>query len=357
MAFKIKILFITFFYFLLNTKHSDSKPVINPLRDKLRIVGLYLAAHKYFEVDRRTGSEMTWKYDERVYHKYFPLPRLKRLHPEVRTACDQGVLTCIDVIADNAVKSYSLKYLTLKYMNETNPSKPFATPLELFQYRASAAYFLCWFTMQRSEYLMNYMSGSNCLQDLEKVKEKEVADKDVVDFRHDSIQNPFLCAEIQFCPNYCYGRRSGGSVPSQLALIKDSGNPCKHLKDPTCTILPNENTDFDGLQRNMFNISCSCQRSGFIWSSRFELCVDVDECKLKTVTCTNGQVCQNLPGSYKCVCRKGYRFDAESNQCVELVPIPSHSLSRTGRVKAIQQKTALMAMFEYVIGLRNNTEP
>ncbi|XP_055894809.1 fibulin-2-like isoform X3 [Biomphalaria glabrata] len=337
MAFKIKILFITFFYFLLNTKHSDSKPVINPLRDKLRIVGLYLAAHKYFEVDRRTGSEMTWKYDERVYHKYFPLPRLKRLHPEVRTACDQGVLTCIDVIADNAVKSYSLKYLTLKYMNETNPSKPFATPLELFQYRASAAYFLCWFTMQRSEYLMNYMSGSNCLQDLEKVKEKEVADKDVVDFRHDSIQNPFLCAEIQFCPNYCYGRRSGGSVPSQLALIKDSGNPCKHLKDPTCTILPNENTDFDGLQRNMFNISCSCQRSGFIWSSRFELCVDVDECKLKTVTCTNGQVCQNLPGSYKCVCRKGYRFDAESNQCVELVPIPSHSLSRTGRVKAIQQ--------------------
>ncbi|GFO05210.1 nidogen-2 [Plakobranchus ocellatus] len=193
--------------------------------------------------------------------------------------------------------------------------------------------------MQRDELLMNHMGKKNCLYNLHKVKERTWADMDVVDFRKGSPASPWLCAEIQFCPDPCYGRKTEGSVKSYIAMRDDKGNPCRHLKDRTCKWLPEENEDLESLQKNRFNISCEChkQKPGFKWSSRFKICVDVDECTEKDVTCEANRICQNTVGGFQCMCRMGSRFDDKKQLCVDHVPLPAHSFHRTAKVKASKQ--------------------
>lgn len=53
---------------IINVRADDDIPfdVVNPAHTDLRWAGLWLAAHKYFEVDRRRGNNMTWQYSPRV---------------------------------------------------------------------------------------------------------------------------------------------------------------------------------------------------------------------------------------------------------------------------------------------------
>ncbi|GFR62850.1 nidogen-2 [Elysia marginata] len=157
----------------------------------------------------------------------------------------------------------------------------------------------------------------------------------------------------------CYGRKTEGSVPSPVALREDKGNPCRHLKDRTCKWLPYENRDLESLRRNRFNITCECHkdRRGFRWSSRFKLCVDVDECTEKDVKCKANRICQNSVGSFACVCRMGTQYDEKKQLCVEHVPLPAHNYHRSSRVRAVKQKTALRRFLEYIFGLREDTTP
>ena len=46
------------------------------------------------------------------------------------------------------------------------------------------------------------------------------------------------------------------------------------------------------------------------------LCHDVNECESNP--CPEVSTCQNLPGSYTCNCRKGYRYFKHSNQCRDI---------------------------------------
>ncbi|XP_012943595.2 fibrillin-1 [Aplysia californica] len=200
--------------------------------------------------------------------------------------------------------------------------------------------------MKRAEILVNFMKGRTCLHDLFKVKEREWSGLDVSDFRNDTTTNPFLCAELLFCPDPCYGRKSEGSVATRKDQLNDPGNPCRKLKEPTCKWIHDRNLNFDALQRNRFNISCNCQaeKPGFEWNSRFHLCVDRDECRDKVVTCTHGKLCQNLAGSYACTCRRGHRFDQRRAKCVEHVPLPAHTYSRPRTVKAKKHNSMLVVL-------------
>lgn len=43
---------------------------------------------------------------------------------------------------------------------------------------------------------------------------------------------------------------------------------------------------------------------------------DVDECQSGAHRCGDGQMCHNLPGSYRCECQTGYEYDSFRRTCV-----------------------------------------
>lgn len=85
-----------------------------------------------------------------------------------------------------------------------------------------------------------------------------------------------------------------------------------------CTLNRDENRDFQALRSNRINVTCECHQRGHEWSSRFGLCVDVNECTRGMHNCIldAGENCFNLLGSYTCICRLGYIYNPEVKQCV-----------------------------------------
>ncbi|CAG5116561.1 unnamed protein product [Candidula unifasciata] len=310
---------------------------MSPLATNTRTVALLLAGHKYFEVDKRKGNDVMWKFDERVYYKHFPMPRLRRLHPQVSSNCDRSVYSCIEFLAG----------IKQDIFNKTD--------LERFQMRTTATYYMCWYTMKGEEPLKNFMERRNCLEGINNVPDAAAVDYRITDYRADSSSDPLLCAAILFCPDPCYGRETSGSVQSSSALSNDPGNPCRHFKDRTCKWDFSDNDDFLDLQKNKFNITCKCDQTGFRFNSRFELCVDIDECEDIHTKCDKGKQCENTAGSYECLCPRGQRFDISKDKCIEHAPLPKHSFARTGKVRAHIQRSAFMRMVEYILGLRKDT--
>lgn len=55
--------------------------------------------------------------------------------------------------------------------------------------------------------------------------------------------------------------------------------------------------------------------------------VDVDECQSGQHRCGEGQLCHNLPGSYRCECQTGYQYDSFRRMCVGMFN-GTHSVMR-----------------------------
>lgn len=56
------------------------------------------------------------------------------------------------------------------------------------------------------------------------------------------------------------------------------------------------------------------------------VCVaDVDECQSSLHRCGEGQLCHNLPGSYRCECQTGYQYDSFRRMCVGMLDIIHHA--------------------------------
>lgn len=49
-------------------------------------------------------------------------------------------------------------------------------------------------------------------------------------------------------------------------------------------------------------------------SSGFHLFSDINECALDPDICQNG-ICENLRGSYRCICNIGYESDTSGKNC------------------------------------------
>lgn len=58
------------------------------------------------------------------------------------------------------------------------------------------------------------------------------------------------------------------------------------------------------------------QGGSLLWCFIFLFaCLDIDECQMGTHRCAVGQICHNLPGSYRCDCQTGYQYDALRKVC------------------------------------------
>lgn len=59
----------------------------------------------------------------------------------------------------------------------------------------------------------------------------------------------------------------------------------------------------------------SSQQLTFVFIYLFNTYVDINECLLDTDLCPNGR-CENLHGTYKCICNPGYEVDSTGKNCI-----------------------------------------
>lgn len=132
-------------------------------------------------------------------------------------------------------------------------------------------------------------------------------------------EEPFSCATYSFCPDPCCPAIKHAFEP--ITCDDNEENPCFETNPPgkrRCIFVRSENRNFHDIILNRWNVSCNCSETGYKWSSRYGLCIDVDECGGNAHGCDNNtEICVNLPGSFECACRWGYAWNADENKCAE----------------------------------------
>lgn len=96
--------------------------------------------------------------------------------------------------------------------------------------------------------------------------------------------------------------------------------PCwnmTELSSTFCNMTLEHNTDMTSIVYNRWNVSCECREVGFVWDSRFGICVDRNECLEGSHSCdVESQTCINTVGGHACCCKWGFEFDNATTKCV-----------------------------------------
>lgn len=287
-------------------------------------VAYYLRAHKFNDYDRRYYKEAV---EESYQYKHFPNPPLRYLHWEVFKHCDKGFYDCLEYLQSTVLKAELVRSLdTSVVMNERRwefprnaksieqlnkeclrlktidwrDADPFKGPLERFQWRVSASYYMCSFTMQNLSPLT--MFGERCDNFASCLVGKTPFNNDP---RADDSE-PYQCAKYSFCPEVCCPLKQVAHLDECLDYNE---NPCFWQDERSkreCAFDRGRNLDLNAMALNQWNVSCRCG-PGYEWMSMFGSCVDVDECSAATHNCTPvSQTCLNLQGQYACACAWGY---------------------------------------------------
>lgn len=307
------------------TKNDDRIQKFRPnsMQDDVKMVGIFLAAHKYFELDVRYKVKSSINGPQ--FYKNFPKPSLKQMNSAVHRACEKGAIPCVREIANTARVSPLMSWFSPnKTKGDTKQDLfyPFKSKLQLFQYRTTASYYMCWYTDNQAE-VLGLPGTEPCFENLQHVQGAGSID-DYRDkyasslYRRKKTVAPFMCAYLWFCPDPCYGRSTKGNVENRRAGRNDKLNPCSGMeRDKSCFWIIGGNTNFNDLIINRINYTCNCEsdQDGFYWNPKYRLCVDKDECYDKTDDCPVDRVCRNTKGSFKCTCRRGQYLDAATNSC------------------------------------------
>nr|CAI5852883.1 unnamed protein product [Callosobruchus analis] len=229
-------------------KAKSGARIENRITVATRDVAYYLRAYKFNEYDRRYVTDPSKGIRE--YYKKFPKPPLRSLHWEVAMYCEPSFHECIEYLwKKNHSAQISIVDEECKKMRRIDDvvADPFEGPLERFQWRVTASYYMCMYTMLRTTELRQ-LHEATC-------------------------DNPANCLEgcdsrdPSFCPDPCCSNKVL-SKPEECWNNPD--NPCSRENEPgshrKCSIALDRNTDF------------RCPQSGTEWSSLYGICVDIDEC-------------------------------------------------------------------------------
>lgn len=248
----------------------------------------------------------------------------KCLHFEVQQNCNSDFKKCVTylqlVIASATASKAKLMILsqsdTMRYeplMLENNV--PYEGSIEKIQWDKTASYYMCWYTMRGTPALS--MLGESC---------DPLAMLYSTRIHHDPRSNdkqPFACAKYSFCPDPCCPLLH---VRTMRECYNNVNNPCyfenrSNEKKRVCKLNRKENQNLKSIIKNHWNVSCNCQEKGFTWKSMYGMCVDINECITGSHTCNNrSESCLNLPGTFKCVCKRGYIFNRTGKYCAEIEP-------------------------------------
>lgn len=102
------------------------------------------------------------------------------------------------------------------------------------------------------------------------------------------------------------GEKQGSQEGTRRAVGQEGGSSAEGCPS---WLWPPRNKE--GLGGGSFLYFCS------LWSVSFHflLCADINECALNPDICPNG-MCENLRGSYRCICNLGYESDPTGKNCV-----------------------------------------
>ncbi|CAG9857817.1 unnamed protein product [Phyllotreta striolata] len=349
---------------------------MDSLLENIRDVGYYLRAHKFNEYDRRYETNSTLA--ERQYFKHFPRPPLRSLHWEVHKHCEPSFMECLDYLAKKIrgvaarrVDDTSEIMMKQKWNWKKNSAEikqvdeeckknkriddviadPFEGPLERYQWRVTASYFMCWYTTKGTPELKRFYEKcdnfANCL------------DEDFGPYNDDDRVEDlksFSCASYSFCPDPCCPLK-------HVNLMKDCyespENPCYRSNAAgkrQCKHDMTENTEFSDIILNRWNVTCRCpQQRGYEWNSRYGICIDLDECLSKTHNCKpKVESCLNLPGSFRCICHWGYIWDEESHECLSSTALSMLKLKRK-QTRKTRQKLTAWQKFKNILFWRNSS--
>ncbi|XP_049962081.1 uncharacterized protein LOC126482148 [Schistocerca serialis cubense] len=320
------------------------------LMEAIRDVAYDLRQHKFSDFDRRyfakeegaprctnsKGNFNPTSLSAQGFFGSFPTPPLRSFHWEVQQYCGTDFYDCIRYLQEKALQAGLRRQedttVLMRLHNWTLAdadvaaadaecrrlrdkdwieAQPFRGPLERFQWRTSASLYLCWHTLRGRAELAALGEAcddwASCLQP---------------DGRGDVRANdtqPFACALYSFCPDPCCPRLKHVSAIEECWQDAE-GNPCWEEApegSKECSLPFELNTDLDELRLNHWNLSCQCSQPGFVWSSRFGICIDIDECLEGTHECKNvTEACLNLPGTYDCTCAYGYIYSDTEESCI-----------------------------------------
>uniref|UniRef100_A0A9J8D4T2 Latent-transforming growth factor beta-binding protein 4 n=1 Tax=Cyprinus carpio carpio TaxID=630221 RepID=A0A9J8D4T2_CYPCA len=103
-----------------------------------------------------------------------------------------------------------------------------------------------------------------------------------------------------------------------------------------CRRTPSPCTDAGRCENTPGSFRCSC-RTGYRFQGN--ICTDIDECRQKPTRCTNGQ-CMNTPGSFRCVCDLGFNLQdgtcTDLDECLDALQCPGQQcLNSPGSYKCV----------------------
>lgn len=312
----------------------DDKWLVNALQD----TAYFLRNHKFNEWDRRKFVKKP-KDIHIGFFNSFPEPSLKTLHWNVHKNCYKDFNQCVkylytvtntasftrsdDIITTlNKNKDIDKESITkldsdckkaLLYADKTG--LPFDEPKEKFQWRTSASYYMCWYTMLGIPALS--MLGESC-DNFASCLDPIFGHRNHDPRSDDKLS--FACAMYSFCPDPCCPLKH---VKTVLECRDSKDNPCfienaqsTDISHRQCRFDRKNNQNLAGIIANKWNISCHCSEKGFEWKSKFGMCVDVNECTTAKDNCHSlTENCLNLPGTFQCICRWGYAFDTDKKRC------------------------------------------
>ncbi|XP_046406118.1 fibulin-1-like isoform X2 [Ischnura elegans] len=123
------------------------------------------------------------------------------------------------------------------------------------------------------------------------------------------------------------------NVPRQLCMDIDECSENIHVCSKSTEICINEPGGYRCSSKNLDDAESECP-SGYQKLGAYEECIDINEClEASEIPCDSNQDCENTPGSYICLCKRGFQMDPITQACTDVneCQVGSHDCTSSQR--------------------------